>query len=129
VQRAIALNMGYEFSEAFTLSGWLGYEWANTQGYDANFNRFSWALNLGFPDLFAEGNYGGFSIGAFPYVTRESGRFLESEDTPILAQAFYRIQMTDNFSIQPGLFYVANPTGNVNREDIWVGSVRAQFTF
>ncbi len=129
IQHAIALNLGYEVNDSFNISGWLGHEWSETEDAAADFNRFSWALNFGFPNLFVDGNYGGFSIGAFPYVTRESGRFLEADDSPIVAQVFYRVQLTDQLSIQPGLLHVANPTGNIVRENIWLGSVQAQLTF
>jgi Carbohydrate-selective porin, OprB family len=129
IQNAIALNLSYAVSSKFNVSGWVGYEWADSQSSSAEFERSTWALNFGFPDLFQKGNYGGVSIGVFPYVTQETGRFLEEQDPPLVAQVFYGFRVSDNITIQPGLFLIDNPTGDSEKETILIGSVRVKFVF
>jgi hypothetical protein len=129
IQDAVALNVSYALSPKLNISGWVGYEWADSKSSSAEFERFTWAINLGFPDLLRKGNYGGISVGFFPYVTQEQGRFLEKQDPPLLAQAFYGFRVNDYITVQPSVFIIANPTGDSEKETILIGSVRVKFVF
>ncbi|MDB9314426.1 carbohydrate porin [Spirulina sp. CS-785/01] len=111
------------------VSGWFGYEWTDVQDFEADYNRLTWGLNLGFPNLFGGQHEFGLSVGVPPYVTRESGNFLERQDEPFLAQVYYRYDVTDYLAIQPGIMYLDNPAGNETLEDIWLGTLRFQVTF
>ena len=127
---AFGVNAGYALASKLTLDGWAG--WAKAESNDSNDDAdlFNWAVNLGFPDLFREGNAGGISVGGFTSINDESGtNFTETEDTPFLAQAFYRMQLSDNISVQPGVFYIANPGGNDDNDNVWIGSLRTKFSF
>jgi hypothetical protein len=127
---AFGLNAGYALSSKLTLSGWAGWGFAESKDSDDDAELFNWAVLLGFPDLFREGNYGGLSIGGFTSVVDESGTsFTEVDDTPLLAQAFYRIQLSDNVSVQPGIFYISNPGGSSDNDSVWIGSLRTKFSF
>ncbi len=127
---AFGINAGYAISSRITLDGWAGWGFAESDDSSDDADLFNWAVNLGFPDLFREGNAGGISVGGFTNVTDESGtNFTESDDTPFLAQAFYRMQLSDNISIQPGVFYIANPSGDDDNDNVWIGSLRTQFSF
>ncbi|NJM58474.1 MAG: carbohydrate porin [Synechococcales cyanobacterium RU_4_20] len=55
--------------------------------------------------------------------------FTETNDVPLLAQAFYRIQLSDNISVQPGLFSIANLGGDSDNDSVWIGSLRTKFSF
>jgi hypothetical protein len=125
---AIGLNASYAFSPKFNLSGWTGFGKVNDQNSNYEANLFNWALNFGFPDLFREGNYGGLSVGAAPYVTSSNDNSTE-EDAPFMAQAFYRFKVSDNISIQPGIVYITNPNGDKDNDSVWVTSLRTKFSF
>jgi hypothetical protein len=148
----IGLSAGYKFSPKFNLSGWAN--WSSIESADsfslvsatnpgglsaALFNSrvtdakvFSWAAQFGFPDLFREGNYGGISFGAMPYVTSSKGgtaRSVRGEDTPFAIQGFYSFKVSDNIAIQPGVIYITNPNGNNDNNNVWVGSLKTTFKF
>ncbi len=127
---AVGLNAGYALSSKLNLSGWAGWGWADSKDSNSDATLFNWAAQLGFPDLFRQGNYGGLSVGNYTYVTDETGTaFTETPNAPLLAQAFYRFKVSDNISVQPGVFYISNPGGNDNNDSIWIGSLRTKFSF
>jgi hypothetical protein len=144
----IGLSAGYKFSPKFNLSGWAN--WSSIESADSFSSNpavlatglynsrvteakvFSWAAQFGFPDLFREGNYGGISFGAMPYVTSSKGgvaRSVRGEDTPFAIQGFYSFKVSDNIAIQPGVIYITNPNGNNDNNNIWVGSLKTTFKF
>ncbi len=125
----VGLNAAYALSSKLTLSGWVSWGWAESKNSDADGELFNWAVLAGFPDLFRQGNYGGLSVGSYSHVSDGTGIFVEADDAPLLAQAFYRFKMSDNISVQPGLFYIANPLGSDQNDNIWIGSLRGQFSF
>jgi hypothetical protein len=133
---AIGLNASYAFSPKFNVSGWTGFgkvtDKESAFKYEANL--FNWAVNFGFPDLFREGNYGGISVGSAPYATKQkysdaSVSVKDEQDSPFMAQVFYRFKVSDNISIQPGIVYITNPNGNNNNDSVWVTSLRTKFSF
>ncbi|NJR71201.1 MAG: iron uptake porin [Synechococcales cyanobacterium CRU_2_2] len=125
------LNAGFALSPKLNISGWAGWGNFDSKDVNADVSLFTWAAQVGFPDLFREGNLGGLSIGAFPYATDISvpGPDPDSEDTALQAQAFYRLKLSDNISVQPSVIYIANPGGNDNNEGIWIGNIRTRFSF
>ncbi len=124
------VNAGYQLASKLTVDGWAGWGFAESNDSDDDADLFNWAVNLGFPDLFREGNFGGLSVGGFTSNTDVSGTaFTETDDTPILAQAFYRLQLSDNISVQPGIFYIASPGGDDDNDNVWIGSLRTKFSF
>lgn len=55
-----------------------------------------------------------------------------SDDTleeQVTAEAFYRFQFSRNFAITPSVQYVSDPALNPEEDDMWLGSIRARFTF
>jgi hypothetical protein len=127
---AVGLNAGYAIGSKLNISGWYGWGWADSKNSNSEANLSNWAVQLGFPDLLREGNFGGISVGSSTHVNSEDGTFFtETSDAPFLAQAFYRMQLSDNISIQPGVFYIANPGGDDSNENVWIGSLRTKFNF
>jgi Carbohydrate-selective porin, OprB family/S-layer homology domain len=125
----LGISAGYKFNPKLNLSGWAN--WSNVESADTNKEArvFSWAAQLGFPDLFREGNYGGLSIGAMPYVTSSRNLGGLDEDTPFAVQGFYSFKVSDNIAIQPGVIYITNPNGNNDNGNVWVGSLKTTFKF
>jgi hypothetical protein len=134
---ALGLNASYAFSPKFNVSGWTGFGRVNDKesAFKYEANLFNWAVNFGFPDMFREGNYGGISVGSAPYATQSKFKFAGGptfkgeEDSPFMAQAFYRFKVSDNISIQPGIVYITNPNGNDKNDSVWVTSLRTKFSF
>ncbi len=106
---------------------------------------------LNFPDLFAEGNLGGIYVGQPPKITSSSltsggvpafnipsaiglpgvasGDFGGQPSTTTHLELFYRLRISDNISITPGLLFVFNPVQTAGSDTITVGAIRTTFTF
>ncbi len=127
---AFGVNAGYALSSRLTVDGFFGYGFVESKDTDDDADLLNWAVNLGFPDLFREGNYGGLSVGQFTSAIDANGvAFEEQDDQPLLAQAFYRLKLSDNITIQPGVVYISNPGGDSDNDDAFIGSIRTRFKF
>ncbi|KYC37201.1 hypothetical protein WA1_47110 [Scytonema hofmannii PCC 7110] len=124
------------FSPSISLSGWAGYTTAIAEdGGSAAITKgdsakiWNWAVTLGLFDVGSKGSLLGFVFGMPPKVTDNDISTREDRDTSYHLEAFYRFKMTDNLAITPGAFIIFNPEHNSNNDNIYVGSVRATFTF
>jgi carbohydrate-selective porin OprB len=77
---------------------------------------------LQWDDAFADGNAAGIAIGQNP----SAGNGISD---PLSLELFYKLQVTDNISITPALFYIANSSNQVNDKDLWGGVIQTQFRF
>ncbi len=151
--RVSADNFGfvanYKFSPGFQLGGWVGYANASVLGVDtlglATGNRgdvkvLNYAVTLAFPDLLIGGNLGGIVVGMQPKVIDTSNARVaeaiglpngqrEDRDTGFHIEAFYRIQINDNVSITPGIFWLTAPNHDNRNPDAFVGIIRTSFVF
>jgi len=122
ISNSFGINAGYAISPKLTLSGWAGWKDENAEnGFGPDKDLVNWAAILGFPDLFREGNYGSIAVGEPPNND-------ELADN-ISAQAIYKMQVSDNISIQPGLAWISNPLGDDDNDSVWIGNVRTVFSF
>nr|WP_309472793.1 iron uptake porin [Nostoc sp. ATCC 53789] len=126
----------YKLSPKFTITAWGSYANAqaeNTAVARSNAEIWNWAIQLGFPDLGREGNFGGIVFGVPPYVADNqfvNGNNRRQDDNiSYHLEAFYRYKLNDNIAITPGLITILNPEGNSNNSNIYVGVVRTTFTF
>ena len=118
-------------SDKLTLGGWAGYSTADAKtgtlaGKDADF--FYWAANLGVKDFGKEGNVLGLTFGQPPKVTGGSANRKES-GTSYHLEALYKMQMSDNILITPGLLVIFNPENNNSNATEYVGTLRTTFSF
>jgi len=127
-------NLGFQFNwrvvEKVELGGWFGATWANQKNDgDDSATILNWALTLGFPDAFSEGDLGGIVFGMPPKVTSHDTSALEDRDTSFHIEAFYRYAFNDYISITPGFYVVTNPDHNDLNDTIVVGTLRTTFRF
>ncbi|MEA5583298.1 iron uptake porin [Nodularia harveyana UHCC-0300] len=114
-------------SKALTVSGWAGYTTADSEVSDADAEIFYWATSLGIKDFGREGNVLGLIFGQPPKVT---GGSVESEDdTSYHLEGLYKMRLTDNIAVTPGLLVIFNPEHNSNNDTIYVGTLRTTFSF
>ena len=104
-----SISAGYGFTD---ISGGVGGA-ADSQ---------SWYVALQWDDAFAKGNAAGIALGQNP----SAGTGVED---PLSLELYYKVQVTDNISITPGLFYITNSSNQVNDQDLWGGVVQTQFRF
>ncbi|MBD2445938.1 carbohydrate porin [Nostoc sp. FACHB-152] len=133
-------NFGLQFnwraSQRFVLGGWFGYTLAHQEGGpDNDATIVNGALTLAFPDLFKEGNVGGFIVGVPPKVTSNDYRPTpaaarrEDPDTALHLEAFYTFRVNDNIRVTPTCYFITNPEHNDANDPIWVGAIRTSFSF
>ncbi|MBD2346899.1 iron uptake porin [Anabaena subtropica] len=111
------------------VGGWVGYTDAQAErGASREADIWYWAANLGIRDFGAKGNILGVIFGQPPKVTGGSGINRES-DTSYHLEGLYRMKLTDNIAVTPGLLVIFNPEHNDNNDTIYVGTIRTTFSF
>jgi len=128
---AYGIQARYNFSPNFILSGWVGYTNAINEGspFKEKTGIWNYAVQATFPDLGARGNLLGIVAGVPPragYIPRSGNRDFNAS---LHLEAFYRIRVSDNISITPGILAVFKPEHNTNNSTIVVGTVRTTFSF
>ncbi|BAZ82975.1 iron uptake porin [Sphaerospermopsis kisseleviana CS-549] len=130
-------NYGLQFtfnpSAKITLGGWAGYTTANTvTGLAASADIWYWAATLGLKDLGREGNTLGLIFGQPPKFTggKVNGTSVDGEpSTSYHLEGLYKMKVSDNILITPGLLVIFNPDHNDNNDTIYVGTLRTTFSF
>ena len=147
---AFGAGLEWRVTPRLTAGGWAGYTDSNFKGGSGSVQTFNWMAFLNFPDLFGEGNLGGIYVGQPPKITDSDitddnggsrnvpsfftqGDTSRSEggqpDTTLHLEAFYRLQVSDNISITPGVIVILNPLHNNDNDTITIGALRTTFTF
>ncbi len=131
-------HLGFQASwrafDKLTISGWTGLSFAHAEesvgiveeGDEATI--VNWAVTFGFTDLGKEGSLLGLVIGSPPKVT-DNDNAPQDNDTAWHLEGFYRYQINDNISINPGVLVVINPEHEEENDTIAVGIVRMIFLF
>lgn len=155
VSNSYGVQLSWQISNNIVLGGWAGY--TNTRLLSTlggllergDSDIFNYAVTLAFPDLGREGNLLGIIVGMEPRLTN-TGITLnpaaaaelvaanpnvvlpdlgEDEDMSLHIEAFYQLQLTDNFAITPGVIWITAPDFNNANQDIVIGAIRTTFSF
>lgn len=113
-------------SSSLTVAGWAGYTNARARGNN-NADIFYWTTSLAIRDFGARGNVFGLIFGQPPKVT--GGSVGSEPDTSYHLEGLYRMRLSDNISITPGLLVIFNPEHDSSNDTIYVGTLRTRFTF
>ncbi|WP_413174778.1 iron uptake porin [Anabaena azotica] len=130
-------NYGLQFTfnpnAKITLGGWVGYTTANALTGDTSrdANMFYWGTTLGIKDFGREGNTLGLIFGQPPKVTDTSNIASnpDSNGTSYHIEGLYKMKLSDNILITPGLLVILNPNHNDDNDTIYVGTLRTTFSF
>jgi hypothetical protein len=129
-----------KLSPGFTLSGWVGLTNANIESggiSSGSADIINGAVTAAFSDVGAKGNVLGFIIGVPPKVTSISSSIAANRnrfnpDTALHLETLYKIRVSDNLDITPGVLLITSPEsapGAANRGSEFVGTVRTTFKF
>ncbi|AFZ31524.1 cyanobacterial porin [Gloeocapsa sp. PCC 7428] len=119
-----------QLGTTLNLSGWAGYSTADALvGPAADADMFYWAAALAVQDFGREGNQLGVIFGQPPRVTESSIATAEDPDISYHLEGFYRLQLTENVSVTPGVLVIFNPEHNTANDTIYVGTLRTTFSF
>jgi len=132
-----ASNYGVQLSvkplSNITLGSWVGYTTASTlTGTPTSADVWYWAGNVAIKDFIREGNTLGFVFGQPPKIAgrRSGGNPVSAEtDTSYHLEGLYKIKVSDNILVTPGVLVILDPQHNKNNPSILVGTIRTTFSF
>jgi len=123
----------YQVNPSIALGGWAGYTTARLFSL-GDTETWNYALTLAFPNAFREGNLLGIIAGIEP--TLKGVRTYNGTNIPINnssdvwhLEGFYRMNITKNISITPGLVWLFNPNQASSNGGLVIGTVRTTFSF
>jgi hypothetical protein len=124
----------YKLSPTFILSGWAGFIDATREtAAGGNANVSNYAVSLAFPDFGQKGNNLAFVLGVPPKLNSRSGAGVAATtgnpDTSYHIEALYKMKLSDNVAITPGLLLITNPEHNSVNPTEYVGTIRTTFKF
>lgn len=71
----------------------------------------------------------GLIVGQSPKVTDSDIAAREDSDTSFHLEGLYKMKLTDNIAVTPGLMVIFNPEHNNDNDTIYVGTIRTTFKF
>ncbi|MDJ1168712.1 iron uptake porin [Roseofilum sp. BLCC_M154] len=122
----------WRISPKFVANAFVGYTDAKllSQGQRGSGEIWTYGLNMAFPDLFRAGNVGGLSVGVPPTLAGVSLMGGVDNATPVNIEGFYKIRVSDNISLTPGVTVLISPFQDALDEDTAViGTLRTTFSF
>jgi Carbohydrate-selective porin, OprB family len=134
-----SLLASYKLSPSFVLSGWAGFVEANREAAGGGTASSSnYAVSLAFPDFGQKGNNLGFVVGVPPKLNSRNVPAIGTTaaitttgnlSTSYHIEALYKIKLSDNLAITPGLLLITNPDHNSANPTEYVGTIRTTFKF
>ncbi|HTL90662.1 MAG TPA: iron uptake porin [Leptolyngbya sp.] len=127
---AVGGAVQFKLNPKFIVGGWFNAVFSDQRaGAGNNATSLTGAAYLGFPDLGRKGNLGGLLVGFPPRVTSNTVAARKDPDLALHVEAFYRMRLTDNIAVTPGVFVIFNPENNKANDTQYVGTIRTTFTF
>lgn len=135
------LAVSFQPNAKITLGGSVGYTTASTlqAALPASAEMWYWAASLGIKDFGKEGNTLGLIFGRSPKVTgaKLNGQSVINDikntglesGTSYHLEGLYKVKLSDNILVTPGLIVIFNPENNNRNLNEYVGTLRTTFTF
>ncbi|MDP5018867.1 MAG: iron uptake porin [Dolichospermum sp.] len=123
------VQLSLQPSKNITLGGWGGYTSASTlNGSGSNADIWYWAGTLGVKDFGRQGNTLGLIFGQPPKLT--GGKNVTANSgTSYHLEGLYKMKISDNILVTPGVLVIFNPEHNDNNSTEYVGTLRTTFSF
>ncbi|BAY15414.1 carbohydrate-selective porin OprB [Anabaenopsis circularis NIES-21] len=126
------IQASFKPSDKLTIGGWAGYsnavaETGANRGRDADV--VYWAGTLALRDLGKQGNVLGIVFGQPPTVTESPVANRRDGQSTYHLEGLYKIKVSNNIQVTPGLLVIFNPENNSRNDTIYVGTLRTTFTF
>ncbi len=140
----------YKLSPGFVISGWAGFidaqreNPASAPATTGTANISNYAVSLAFPDFGSKGNNLAFIVGIPPKLNSRRTQVgaaapvtttfvttagAENRDTSYHIEALYKMKLSDNLAITPGLLLITNPEHSSVNPTEYVGTIRTTFKF
>ncbi|HEY9742556.1 MAG TPA: iron uptake porin [Coleofasciculaceae cyanobacterium] len=136
VGNSYGVEASFSFTPQFILSGWAGYTQARILGR-GDADVWNYGATLALNDFGPKGSTLGFVVGIEPKLTGTRGNvFLNAatgtrrdRDTGFHVEGFYKLKLTNNIAVTPGVIWLTAPGHDARNDDIFVGTLRTTFTF
>jgi len=140
-------SIAWAISRKVTLGGWVGLTTSAIQNsdYSGSVETFNWMTYTNIFDIFSEGDVWGIYVGQppkiissglsgninFPSLLNGTGGVEGGQlGTTTHIETFYRLPLSRNITITPGVVIILNPSNsNKGNETITIGVLRTTFTF
>jgi Carbohydrate-selective porin, OprB family/S-layer homology domain len=127
---SIGIQMTARLHRHLQLNAWAGYTNVDLIDDDIEGEIWNGAIALAFPDAGKRGNVAALVVGVEPYLTSLDGfNDFFKQDIPFHVEGFYKIQVTNNISITPGVIWLTAPNQDADNDDIIIGTIRTTFRF
>jgi Carbohydrate-selective porin, OprB family/S-layer homology domain len=94
---------------------------------NGSYDVWSYQATLAIRDLGGRGNMLGLLAGVAPYDSDLA--FGLDDDNSFVGELFYRLRLSDNISVTPGVIYIDSPGNNSANDATFVGAIRTTFSF
>jgi hypothetical protein len=94
---------------------------------NGSYDVWSYQATVAVRDLGGRGNMLGLLAGVAPYDSDLA--FGLDDDNSFVGELFYKLQLSDNISVTPGIIYIDSPGNNSANDATFVGAVRTTFSF
>ncbi len=121
ITNTYGIEAAYDISSRFAVNAFGLFSDVQELDGSGDAEIWSYGLGLAFPDLFREGNLGGFIAGAEPYVGGV-------DDVALHLEGFYKYQLNDFISLTPGVIFIGAPGGD-RSDNALIGVFRTTFKF
>ncbi|AFZ57136.1 iron uptake porin [Anabaena cylindrica FACHB-243] len=124
------VQASFKATDKITVGGWGGYSDVKSETTNKSADVWYWAATLGIKDFGRQGNTLGLIFGQPPKATSTSN-IANGDDngTSYHIEGLYKMKISDNILITPGLLVILNPEHNDNRDTIYIGTLRTTFSF
>lgn len=140
---AIGATFNWQISPDITFGAWGGYTNSSIPGQSGNVQTTNYMVYLNFPDLLGEGNLGGIYFGQPPKIVSsdlpagnnlpaffgQAGDSGGQPGTTLQLEAFYRMRLSDNISLTPGIIQIFQPRHTPASDPMTIFVLRTSFSF
>jgi hypothetical protein len=95
-----------------TVSAGLDFGFSDADAAGKVEDTFGWNVALIWDDAFIDGNKLGAAVGSYSSYATEVKGDSDPEDESFAAEIWYNMQVTDNISVKPAVFWVQDAYGN-----------------
>jgi Carbohydrate-selective porin, OprB family/S-layer homology domain len=92
-----------------------------------SYDVWSYQATLAIRDLGGKGNMLGLLAGVAPYDSDLAVGL--DDDNSFVGELFYRLRLSDNISVTPGVIYIDSPGNDSANDATFVGAIRTTFSF
>jgi hypothetical protein len=139
---AYGASAQFNINDDLFVGGWVSYYDSDELDGNGDSETWTYAGTLGVANLGVEGSLLGLIVGVPPRTTSfeiggsrspigrdRDGNQRFRDDASLHIEGFYRLPLTDNITITPGVIWVLDPGNNNDNDDFVTGVIRTSFSF